>query len=191
MKEAKRTVKRLKPKQTVTDDIDKELKKHRVTLKVVDESELPDLVPKNLFLFRPKISDARFCYVPCHKVVLEYAVAYFSAKKSDNGRLTFIVDDKKGTGVIEDDIRLEIVKGNIDEGLIEDEFFTKEQAEKKAVVDARWKVLLARYKKPPELEVISSEKFYRPYFEVTYTLGKKERKAWVPADKYATYFVYN
>lgn len=135
------------------------------TVKTIDERDLAELAPKRLFLLKPRVVSSRFCYVPCRKVVLEYSVSYFSAKRTDSGKITFVVDDKKGTGVIEDNIKLSLVKKNIEETLIEEEFFTDEQATKKAVVDARWKVLMARYKKPPELEVKSVSKFYRPYLD--------------------------
>ena len=191
MKEVKKSVKRLKSKKTVIEEEGKTLVKNHVTEITVSESELGDLVPKKMFLFRPRIVSTRFCYVPCRKVVLQYSVSYFSARRTDKGRLTFIVDDKKGTGVIEDNIKLKIIRKSIEGDLIEEEFFSDEQAVKKAVVYARWKVLLSKYKKPPELEVISSEKFYRPYYEVLYSFGGKEKKAWIPADRYGTYFVYN
>ena len=191
MKDVKKPIKRLKPRRE--NDVDREENKLKVlvTPKTVEINELADLAPKRLFLFKPRVVSARFCYVPCRKVVLDYSVSFFSARRNDSGRLTFIVDDKKGTGVIEDNIKLQTVKKHIDEDLIEEEFFSDEQAVKKAVVDARWKVLLSRFKKPPELEVVSAEKFYRPYYDVTYSIGGREKKAWIPADKYGTYFVYN
>ncbi len=189
-KGVKKPVKRLKRLGDALNGSDIDEIRVPVTLKTVDESELADLAPKRLFLLKPKVKRARFCYIPCHRILLSYSVSYFSNKRCDDGQLTFIVDDKKGTGVIEDNMKLQTVRKAIDEDIIEEAFFSDEQAVKKAVVDARWKVLLAKYKKPPELELVSSEKFYRPYYEVTYVFGGKEKTAWIPADKYGTYFVY-
>ena len=189
-KGVKKPVKRLKRLDDAFNAAEIDEVRVPVTLKTVDESELADLAPKRLFLLKPKVKQARFCYISCHRVVLSYSVSYFSNRRRDDGQLTFIVDDKKGTGVIEDNMKLQTVRKAIDEDLIEEAFFSDEQAVKKAIVDARWKVLLAKYKKPPELELVSSEKFYRPYYEVTYAFGGKEKTAWIPADKYGTYFVY-
>lgn len=191
MKDVKKPIKLLKPRKENDGGKEENKVKALVTSKIVEIDDLADLAPKRMFLFKPRVVSARFCYIPCRKVVLDYSVSFFSAKRNDSGRLTFIVDDKKGTGVIEDNIKLQTMKKHIDEELIEDEFFSDEQAVKKAVVDARWKVLLSRFKKPPELEVVSAEKFYRPYYDVTYSFGGREKKAWIPADKYGTYFVYN
>lgn len=191
MSNTKKPVKRLGSKALCTGEADKNNLRVLTTVKTVDERELAELAPKRLFLFRPHVVSARFCYVPCRKVILKYDVSYFSAKRTDSGEITFVVDDKKGTGAIEDNIKLSLVKKSIEEKLIEEEFFTDEQATKKAIVDARWKVLMAKYKKPPELEVKSVSKFYRPYYEVMYSFGGKEKRAWIPADEYGTYFVYN
>lgn len=186
----KKTIKRLKRPNDAFKGADIDEIRVPVTLKTVDESELADLAPKCLFLLKLKVKRARFCYIQCHRVVLSYSVSYFSNKRCDDGQMTFIVDDKKGTGVIEDNMKLQTIRKAIDENIIEEAFFSDEQAVKKAVVDARWKVLLAKYKKPPELKLVSSEKFYRPYYEVTYAFGGKEKTVWIPADNYGTYFVY-
>ena len=168
-----------------------ELRHVRMTEKVVDESTLCELLPKRLFLIHPRLLSARFCYVACWKVVLEYAVSYFKKNRADHGTIVFVVDGTKGCAVIEDDIELKLIRSGIDADLCEKDAFTQEQAEKKAIVDARWKVLMARYKRPPELETKAISKFYRPYYEVEYSYGGKIKKYWIPADEYGNYFVYN
>lgn len=185
-------IKRLGEKESAeSNDLETRSIKVTVTRKSLGVEDLPDVMRKKFFIKKAQVVKARFCYLPCYRVELAFFVSYFSEKRSDNGHLVFIVDPKRGCGVIEDNIRLDISKKAIDESLMMDDELTEEQAEKKAIVDARWKVLMARYKKPAELKTVKIEKFYRPYYEVLASYGGAEKVQWVAADDYANYFVYN
>ena len=149
------------------------------------------MVRKKLFLVRPRILSAEFRYLPCWRVTLDYSVSYFKQTRSDDGSVVFIVDPVKGCGVIEEKLDFKLERKSIADELLAGEMLTKEQAEKKAIVDARWKVLMARFKRPPALETKSIEEFYRPYYRAEYTYGNKVRTQWIAADDFANYFVYN
>ena len=105
--------------------------------------------------------------------------------------MNFIVDDVKGCSVIEDKIDFKPKKSKIEDSKIMDYKFTKEAAVKKAVIDARWKVVFSRYKNPPEIEVKNVIEFYRPYYEAEVEYGNSLETKMIPADGFANYFVYN
>jgi hypothetical protein len=67
---------------------------------------------------------------------------------------------------------------------------TREQAERKVKTDARWKVVMAQYKRPPELSTVSVREFYRPYYHVQVSFGGESGEKWIPADGYDSYFTY-
>lgn len=157
----------------------------------VREEDIPELLRKKFFLFTPKIKKAELFYLSCWRVELRFYVSYLNARREDKGTLEFIVDPIKGCGVNEERIRLKFAYDNIPDNLISDKTMTKEVAEKKAIIDARWKVLLSRYKRPAELETVSTMSFLRPYYKVYTVWGSKEEIQWIPADNFASYFIYN
>lgn len=165
--------------------------KLKVTLRTVSEEDLPYLVRKRFFLIRPKVLSAEFHYLPCWRVVLKYTVSYFKKNRTDDGTIEFIVDPIRGCGANEEKLSLKLVKKEIEPRMLVKDTLTRAQAEKKAIVDARWKVLMAKYKRPAELETDHIEKFYRPYYEVSFTYGGKIQTQWVAADDFSNYFVYN
>ena len=163
----------------------------KATRQVVFEDDISDLLRKRFFLFSPKINSTEMFYLQCWKVLLKYSVAYFKETRADKGSIEFIVDPIKGSAANEEKIDLSLIKKSIPSALISEKKLSEERAEKKAIVDARWKVLLSKFKRPPELEVVSVDVFYRPYYKVDTICGSKEGIQWIPADDFGNYFVYN
>ena len=161
-----------------------------VTQTALSQNEASALVRKKFFIVRPQIVSMEICYVPCWWVVLDFNVTFFSKKNKFEGRLEFIVDEVKGCGVIEDAVKIKLDKKKIGSADLVPRKLSREQAEKKAIIEARWKVVMAKYKRPPEVEIVNTREFYRPYYEVEYTYGKEIMKQWIPADSYGNYFVY-
>ena len=187
-------VKQLKAaKASTPTDKEKQSKgvKVKVTLHTISEEDLPYLVRKRLFLIRPKVLSAKFHYLPCWRVVLKYSVSYFKKNRTDDGTIEFIVDPIRGCGANEEKLNLKLVKKAIEPELLVADTLTRAQAEKRAIVDARWKVLMAKYKRSPELETDHIEKFYRPYYELRVAFAGKTQTQFIAADDFSNYFVYN
>ena len=163
----------------------------KATMKLIHEKDLPEMLRKKFFLFTPKIKSVEFFYLPCWSVVLKYYISYFNAYHMDRGNVEFIVDPINGCGFNEDKLELRFTKRMICKDIINEKGLSKEQAEKKAIIDARWKVLLSKYKRPPELEIVSAFEFFRPYYKVNTIWGNHEEIQWIPADDFANYFIYN
>jgi len=162
-----------------------------VTSKAIDVEELPALLKKKLFVIRPKILSAEFCYNPCWWVELDFHVTFISKKNKHSGTLHFVVDEVKGCGVIEERLDFKPGKKAVDEKMVIPRKLTREQAEKKAVTDARWKVVFTKYKNPPLVDVKEVKEFYRPYYKVKCTFGKDIEEQMIPADDFANYYVLN
>lgn len=190
----KRLVKSLvgnKPKKFSELQREGDVLRSAATKQTVFEEDLSEALRKKLFLFSPKIKCAEMFYLQCWRVILKYSVAYFKESRADRGSIEFIVDPIKGSAANEDKVNLRLSKKSLPKDAISDKTLDKAKAEKKVVIDARWKVLLARYKKPAEIEVVSVEPFYRPYYKVSTVWRNKEEIQWVPADDFGNYFVYN
>lgn len=188
----KKIMKPLKADQAhLKEEQEQERRRCKVTAQTSFEESLPYLVRKKFFLFKPRLLTSEFCYLPCWRVILNYSVSYFKKNRAEDGKIEFIVDPIKGCGANEERLNLKLVKKAIPVKLLAAEELSREQAEKKAIVDARWKVLMAKFKRPPELETASMEQFYRPYYKVQVAWGSKTETQWVAADDFANYFVYN
>lgn len=161
-----------------------------VTQIALSKWDAAGLARKKFFVIKPEIVSMEICYVPCWWVVLDYSVTFFSKKHQVEGRLHFIVDEVKGCGVIEDPISVKLKRSSIEAGALVPHRLDREQATKKAIIDARWKVVMSRYKRPPELQVVSVKEFYRPYYEVELSYGGEVSKQWISADAFGNYFVY-
>lgn len=163
----------------------------KTTPQTIFEKDLPEAVKKKLFILRPDIAAAELCYVPCWKVVLKFSVSYLKKTRSEEGQIEFIVDPIKGCGANEEKFNLRLEKKTISEDLISEKSFPREVAERKATTDARWKVLLNRYKQPAQLETVRVDQFYRPYYKAEVVWGTKSEIQYVAADDFANYFVYS
>jgi hypothetical protein len=168
----------------------KECKTIKALPKVTEQDMLPELLKRRLFLFPQRLVRASLRYVPCWQVYLDYSVRGISKNQKREGRVDMLVDEQRGCLAIDGGIILKPLDASVDKRLIVGDRLTEEQAEKKAVVEARWKVLMARYKQPPELTTTKIRKFYRPYYKATvFSLGK-ESEQWIPADGFDQYFTY-
>ncbi len=157
---------------------------------VVSQASANSKVRKKLFFIPPRIISSELKYVPCWKIVLDFTVVYFSKKNVVEGRLDFIVDEVKGCSLVEESLKIKLERRNIEPSIVVPFKYTQEEAVKKAVIDARWKVVLGRYKKPPELQLVSTQVFYRPYYKIEYTFGDKIEVQWIAADDYGNYLAY-
>ena len=128
--------------------------KIKATAKAINENDLALIARKKLFLISPEIRSAEFFYLPCWRVVLKFSVSYFKKERADKGQVEFIVDPLKGCGANEEELKIDLITKQVPKDLVADDWkIEQEDAVWKAKVDARWKVLLARYKKPvDELE---------------------------------------
>ncbi|NBI62709.1 hypothetical protein D3Z38_06480 [Clostridiales bacterium] len=194
--ERKTLVKPLAPqKQSDADFQDpknsENLIKIRVTKKTISEEQLVQYARKKMFIMKPKILSVEFFYQSCWRVVLDFKVAYFKETRADRGQVEFIVDPRKGCGANEEELALDLISKRVPLEMISDVDVEKGEAERKAKVDARWKVLLARYKKPAELELAEITQFYRPYYMAKVSWGSKTGIQYLAADDFANYFVYN
>lgn len=165
--------------------------KIRATKKTIDEEQLVQYARKKIFIMKPQILSAKFFYQPCWRVVLDFKVAYFKETRADRGQVEFIVDPRKGCGANEEELSLNLISKRVPLEMLSDVDVEKDEAERKAKVDARWKVLLARYKKPAELELAELKRFYRPYYRAEVSWGNKTGVQYLAADDFANYFVYN
>ncbi|MCB6993848.1 hypothetical protein LI177_10180 [bacterium 210820-DFI.6.37] len=163
----------------------------KTTPQTIFEKDLPEAVKKKLFVLRPEIVSAELCYVPCWRVVLKFSVSYLKKSRSEEGQIEFIVDPIKGCGANEEKFNLKLTKKSIPEEMVSEKNFSKEDAERKATTDARWKVLLNRYKQPAKLETARVDPFYRPYYKTEVLWGSKSEIQYVAADDFANYFVYS
>ncbi|HZK02323.1 MAG TPA: hypothetical protein VFC96_05610 [Anaerovoracaceae bacterium] len=157
---------------------------------VLSKSDAASLVRKKFFFIPPQIHSMKMRYVPCWWVVLDFTVGFFGNKNQVEGRLNFIVDEIKGCGLVDESVRIKLAKKKIESHELVEIRLSEDQAVKKATVDARWKVVLGKYKKPPELELVSTKIFYRPYFEVDYSYGQDIMTQWIPVDNYGSYLAY-
>ena len=64
MKDVKKPIKRLKPRKENDGGKEENKVKALVTSKIVEIDDLADLAPKRMFLFKPRVVSARFCYIP-------------------------------------------------------------------------------------------------------------------------------
>ena len=187
--------KKLRPKALTPEEEKRqemETIKIRATFKTLGAGDLALVARKKLFLITPEIRSAEFFYLPCWRVVLDFRVSYFKESRADTGQVEFIIDPIKGCGANEDEIKLDIAPRRVPKEIVGFDYrVEQEEAERKAKVDARWKVLLARYKKPAELEVAKVEEFYRPYYKAETVWRDKVEIQYIAADDFANYFVYN
>ena len=156
----------------------------------VTYEDLQDEIPRKLMLWQQQLINAELRYVPCWHVVLDYHVAGLNRRNYHEGTMEFIVDERKGSSLIDDDVEFGFCYEQVNSRLITEGRFTMEIAEKKAITDARWKVGLSRFKSPPELSTVSIKKFYRPYFRAMVARSGRPSEVWIPADGYGNYFVY-
>lgn len=163
----------------------------KVTPQTIFEEDLREAVKKKLFILRPNIASAELCYVPCWKVVLKFSVSYLKKTRSEEGQIEFIADPLKGCSANEEKFDLKLKNKSIPEEAISEKSISREDAERKATTDARWKVLLNRYKQPAQLETVRVDPFYRPYYKAEVAWGTKSEIQYVAADDFANYFVYS
>lgn len=167
---------------------------HKVELKVTKQKIFPEELPfslkKRFFLFSPRIVSYRLRYVPCWLVVLNYSVVILTKKNTREGIVELIVDEIKGSSALEPGCKLELGKKKIEKELIMDRTVTEEQAVRKAKIDARWKVIMGQYKRPPELEFVRAQKFMRPFYETIVQFNGKRQTQWIAADGYDNYATY-
>jgi hypothetical protein len=160
------------------------------TKQTIFEEELPYLAKKKFFLIPQKVVGAKLHYVPCWWIVLDYCVTLLTKRNTREGRLDFIVDEIRGCSVMEQFLPVKLCRTDADRRAVLPQKLTEAQAEKKAIVDARWKVVMGQYKRPPELKTVSIRQFYRPYYEVALQCGGRVSAQWIPADDYDNYFTY-
>jgi len=161
-----------------------------VTKTSVEPDCLQKIIGNRLFVIKPNIASYKLVYVHCFDIVLSFNVAYFSKKSSKSGKIRFIVDDKKGCGFADDSVELNYHIVNLEKSSMIPVKFSSKRAEKLAFADARWKVLMAKYKKPAELSTDSINEFFRPYYQVDFAYSKKTYERWVAADEYTNFFSY-
>lgn len=162
----------------------------KVTKQKVFTDELPYNLKKRFFLFSPKVISYRLRYVPCWLVVLDYKVVLLTKNNTREGRVELIVDEIKGSSALEPGCKLDLEKDSIKKGIIMDQTVTLEQAIKKAKIDARWKVIMGQYKRPPELELVRTQQFMRPFYETIVEFNGKRQTQWIAADGYDNYSTY-
>lgn len=163
----------------------------KATQQVLFKADLPKAIKKKLLSVPPKILSANLHYVSCWKVTMHFQIEYLSGRRNASGELEFIVDPIKGSCVNEERLDLKLKKIKIDPEMISEKKFELEEAERKSVTDARWKVLLNRYKQPAKITIIKTEEFFRPYYVVEVIFGTKKELQYVIADEFSNYFTYS
>ena len=159
-----------------------------VTEKTLEEFEIPFKLPKKLLFIKPKVLFSELIYVPCWWVAMEYHVIQLRKGRTTDGNVQFVVDDVVGSAVIDSSIHFHPIKKKIDGSLLSAHSLTREQAERKAKIEARWKVVFAMYRSPPYLDNLKSSFFFRPYYKVRLCYGYgKEKERMIAADGYANY----
>jgi hypothetical protein len=160
------------------------------TRQVDFEDVLQENAKRKFFIFQQQVESYRLFFVPCWFVMLDYKVTIFGKNSTREGRLAFIYDEQRGCCVIDPDIRIARKELYVNAASVLPRRLTCEQAEKKVKTEARWKVVMAQYKRPPELFTVGVRKFYRPYFQTEVSFMGKQSIQWIPADGYDSYFTY-
>lgn len=162
----------------------------KVTKQTIFDDELPYCLKKKLFLFSPKLLKYKLRYVRCWRIVLDFKVTLLTRNNIRDGQVELIVDEIKGCSALEPGCNLSIKKSRVSEELLHERSLTEEQAIKKATIDARWKVVMGQYKRPPELKFVRCQEFVRPYYEAEVLFNNKVSTQWIAADGYDNYITY-
>lgn len=102
------------------------------------------------------------------------------------GTMTIIVDGINGRSlVLEDNFKLRKFR-EPESYCFQLPKLTSERVAEKAVAEARWGVLLKKYRGIAEIVPLSNRLFYRPFWDVEYKLAKRTQKIAIEADDYRT-----
>jgi hypothetical protein len=154
------------------------------------EDEISYLAKRRFFVISPRILNVKLRYIPCWWVSLDYQVTILTKNNIREGSLDFVVDEVKGCAVMEASLPVALAPKTANRKTVMSGTITKSQAEKKAVTDARWKVVMGQYKRPPEIFNVKAARFYRPYYEVDVTYANRPEILWIPADNFGNYYTY-